>query len=150
MIEIYDVFTTRGGGVRTQTFNAGGRIGLHMRFRSTGLPPATHIRAFFVAEYIEQIAAPHLGAFRPWYIVRGDLTIDNGDYLAGIEWDLPGTSPIPSIDESEARRLVAETWRMRSWDGTWEFKALIGVTTAGVGDGAIAFSRERWVYTISY
>ena len=151
MIDIYDVFTTRGGGVRTQTFPAGGRLGLHMRFRSSGLPPATEIRAFFVAEYIEQIAGSHLGVFRPWYIVSGDLTIDNGDYLAGIEWELPAASPIPtSIDEGTARRLVNETWRMRSWDGTWEFKALIGVMTPGVGDGAIAFSRDRWVYTIGY
>lgn len=151
MIDIYEVFTTRGSGVRTQTFSASSRIGLHMRFRSTGLPPATRIRAFFVAQYIEQIYQLHLGAFRPWYVVSGDLTIDNGNYLAGIEWDLPGASPIPEeLDEDAARRLVAETWRMRSWDGTWEFKALIGVLTPGVGDGAIAFSDERWIYTIAY
>ena len=122
-----------------------------MRFRTTGLPSSTLVRAFFVAEYIEQIYAKHFGAFRPWYVVSGDLTIDNGDYLAGIEWDLPDTSPFPdSIDEDAARQLAEEIWRMRSWDGTWGFKALIGVLTPGVGDGAIAFSREPWVYTIGY
>lgn len=152
MIEILDTFTTRGSGVRSQVLRARGRIGLHVRFRSTGLPPSTLVRAYFVAEYVEQITQAQLGAYRPWYIVSGDLTINNDTYQAGLEWDLPDSDPIPTrnLSVSEAEQLVRETWRMRSWGGTWEFKAIMGFITPGVGEGALAFSPDRWIYTIRY